>query len=441
VTNGLIVAAPASGSGKTLVTMALLRALRRRGLRVAAAKSGPDYIDPEFHAVASGRACLNLDVWAMRPATLAATIATLAHDADLVLCEGAMGLFDGIDATGTGSCADLARVTGWPVVLVVDCAAQAASIAALVAGFVHHADDVAGVGVIFNNVGSAKHAALLDAAVAQTLPRVARLGALSRDSALTVPERHLGLVQAREQPALDALIDAAADRAARTIDLEALVALARPTRLSADKSDSPLPPLGQRIAVARDDAFAFAYPAMLEGWRRAGAEIVPFSPLADESPDARADAVFLPGGYPELQAGRLAASTTFLNGLRNAAARDAAIYGECGGYMALGRGLVDADGTRHAMAALLPVETSFSQRKLSLGYRMVKLATPTRFGAAGTAFRGHEFHYATVTISGDSPLFEARDGANHPLQPAGCRAGTVSGSFIHLIDRAEAATA
>jgi cobyrinic acid a,c-diamide synthase len=435
VTSGLIVAAPSSGSGKTLATMGLLRALRRRGVRVAAAKSGPDYIDPGFHAQASGRPCLNLDVWAMRPGTLAATIAALAQDADLVLCEGAMGLFDGIDAAGTGSCADLARVTGWPVVLVVDCAAQAASVAALVAGFVHHRDDVAVVGVLFNNVGSAKHAALLDAAIARTLPRLARLGALPRDRALALPERHLGLVQAREQPYLDALIDAAADHVARAVDLDALVALARPTSLPPVASDSPLPPLGQRIAVARDDAFSFAYPAMLEGWRRAGAEIAPFSPLADEAPDPLADAVFLPGGYPELQAGRLAANRHFLDGLRAAASRGAAVYGECGGYMALGRFLVDADGVRHAMAGLLPVETSFSARKLSLGYRMVKLAVRTSFGAAGTAFRGHEFHYATVTSPAQSPLFEARDAADRPLEAAGCRNGAVMGSFIHLIDR------
>jgi cobyrinic acid a,c-diamide synthase len=438
---GLIVAAPASGSGKTVVTMALLRALRRRGVRVAAAKSGPDYIDPGFHAVASGRPCLNLDPWAMRPATLAATIASLSRDAELVLCEGAMGLFDGIDAAGTGSCADLARLTGWPVVLVVDCGAQAASVAALVAGFVHHRRDVAVVGVVFNNVGSARHAALLDDAIAKTLPHIARLGAVPRDAGLTLPERHLGLVQAREQPALDSLIDAAAERIAQTLNLDALVALARPHRLSPAVQASPLPPLGRRIAVARDDAFSFAYPTMLDGWHRAGAEIVPFSPLADETPDPRADAVFLPGGYPELHAGRLAASGAFIDGLRAAAARGAAVYGECGGYMALGRALVDADGTGHEMAGLLPVETSFAQRRLSLGYRTVKLAGPTPLGPAGTVFRGHEFHYATVTSPDSSPLFEARDGAGRPLPPAGCRQGAVSGSFVHLIDHFDAAAA
>lgn len=438
---GVIIAAPASGSGKTLVTMALLRALHRRGLRVAAAKSGPDYIDPGFHTVASGRPCLNLDVWAMRPSTIAAAVADLSRDVDLVLCEGAMGLFDGIDAAGTGSCADLAALTGWPVVLVVDCAAQAASVAALVAGFTHHRRDVPVAGVIFNNVGSAGHAALLDAAIARSLPQLARLGAFQRDPLLRLPERHLGLVQAREQKNLDALIERAAARAA-SIDLDALTALARSATLRLDARAAPLQPLGQHIAVARDDAFSFAYPAMLEGWHRAGAAILPFSPLGDEAPDPSADAVFLPGGYPELQAGRLATNRIFLDGLRAAASRGVAVYGECGGYMTLGRTLTDAEGARHAMAGLLPVETSFQARRLALGYRTVKLAAAGPLGAAGTVFRGHEFHYATVTSpTSPSPLFEAHDAAERPLAAAGCRVGAVSGSFIHLIDIVGAAPA
>ncbi len=432
---GLVLAAPASGSGKTVVTMGLLRALRRRGVRIAAAKSGPDYIDPAFHAAASGVPCLNLDAWAMRPSTIAATVAALAAQADLVLCEGAMGLFDGVDARGTGSCADLASLLGWPVVLIVDAGAQAASAAALVRGFVQHRDDVDVAAVIFNRVGSAKHARLLDEAVAASLPRIARLGAIARHAGLALPERHLGLVQAREQPDLDSLIDRAADLVTAALDLDALVALARPARAPAqDARPATMPPLGQRIAVARDDAFAFAYPAMLDGWRRAGAEIVAFSPLADEAPDAKADAVFLPGGYPELHAGRLAANLTFLEGLRAAAARGAAVYGECGGYMVLGRTLTDAAGDPRAMAGLLPVATSFAARRLSLGYRAVKLARPTPFGARGTAYRGHEFHYATVTEEGHTPLFEACDAQHKPLGTTGACQGAVFGSFIHLVD-------
>jgi cobyrinic acid a,c-diamide synthase len=438
---GVILAAPASGSGKTLVTMGLLRALRRRGMRVAAAKSGPDYIDPGFHTLASGRPCLNLDAWAMRPATIAATVAQLNADADIILCEGAMGLFDGVDARGTGSCADLARLLGWPVVLVVDAGAQAASVAALVGGFARHRADVAVGAVIFNRVGSARHAALLDDAVAAALPGIARLGAIARDSRLSLPERHLGLVQAREQPHLDALVDKAADLVAAAIDLDAFAALALPSRpAEAHEQPSPLPPLGQRIAVARDDAFAFAYPAMLETWRRAGAELIAFSPLADETPAVRADAVFLPGGYPELHAARLAASRSFLDGVRAAAARGATVYGECGGYMVLGRSLTDAAGQSHAMAGLLPVATSFAARRLSLGYRAVKLARATPLGGAGTAYRGHEFHYATVADEGDTPLFQASDAQQQPLGGVGSCRGTVFGSFVHLVDCAPAAS-
>jgi cobyrinic acid a,c-diamide synthase len=199
----------------------------------------------------------------------------------------------------------------------------------------------------------------------------------------------------------------------------------------------PLPPLGQRIAVARDAAFAFAYDWLLESWRDAGAEIAPFAPLADEAPDRAADAVYLPGGYPELHAGQLAAAGTFMAGLRAAAIRGAALYGECGGYMALGEALTDADGVAHPMAGLLPLATSFAERKLHLGYREVRLAAAHPLGAAGQRLRGHEFHYATVTREGPGQaLFRARSARGDDLGAAGLVAGTVSGSFVHLIDRA-----
>ncbi len=196
-------------------------------------------------------------------------------------------------------------------------------------------------------------------------------------------------------------------------------------------------PLGQRIAVASDTAFAFAYPHLLAAWREAGAEILPFSPLADQAPDLAADAVYLPGGYPELQAGRLAGNRCFLDGLRAAAGQGRAIYGECGGYMVLGTGLTDAEGQRHAMAGLLPVETSFAERRLHLGYRRTALAAATPLGAAGTVWRGHEFHYASILSEGPGEaLFEAWDAEGAPLGRLGRRAGSVFGSFFHLIDRA-----
>ena len=221
------------------------------------------------------------------------------------------------------------------------------------------------------------------------------------------------------------------------IQVSDLTALARPTRpVAAAPLPTPIAPLGSRIAVARDIAFAFAYPALLQGWREAGAEIVPFSPLAGDSPDATADAVYLPGGYPELHAGQLAANG-FLDGLRQAAGRNAAIYGECGGFMVLGHGLTDAAGTSHAMAGLLPVETGFANPRLHLGYRQVTLQADGPLGARGQGFRGHEFHYASILpASGGQALFQARNAGDLDLGGMGSIDNSVAGSFVHLIDRA-----
>ena len=434
---GLIVAAPSSGSGKTLATLGLLQELRRRGLRVAAAKAGPDYIDPGFHALASGAPCVNLDVWAMRPATLAGLVAALAAAAEIVVCEGVMGLFDGTGPDGeAGSTAALARATGWPVVLVVDARGQGVSAAALVAGFTRHDPAVPLAGVIFNRVAGAHHRALLEAAIARHLPGLPCLGAVPQDPGFAFPSRHLGLVPADE--AAPANFAETAARVGTALDVERLVALAQPSSLSAAEPASPLPPIGQRIAVARDDAFAFAYPAALDGWHRQGAELSSFSPLQNESPPVDADAVYLPGGYPELHAGRLAAASRFLAGLRGVAATGAAVYGECGGYMVLGETLCDAAGGAHRMAGLLPLATSFAERRLHLGYRTARLIASGPLGPAGTVYRGHEFHYATIVREeAAAPLFAIADASGNDLGPAGLRAGCVAGSFIHLIDRAD----
>ena len=289
-------------------------------------------------------------------------------------------------------------------------------------------------GVILNRIASAAHERLLrDALDARS---IAVLGAVPRDEALSLPSRHLGLVQACEKS--QDWLDGAAAVVARAVDTDALVFLARPLRIASETAPgAAIPPLGERIAVARDTAFGFCYDALLEDWRDAGAAVLPFSPLADEAPKSEADAVYLPGGYPELHAGRIAGAARFLDGLRGAAERGATVFGECGGYMVLGRGLIDADGQRHAMAGLLPLETSFQERRLSLGYRHARLAAAGSLGAAGTRFRGHEFHYCSVVSEeAERPLFEARDAAGVALGHAGMSVGTVSGSFIHLIDRA-----
>ncbi|TAN73049.1 MAG: cobyrinate a,c-diamide synthase [Magnetospirillum sp.] len=435
---GLIIAAPSSGSGKTSVVLGLLRLLAGRGLPVASAKVGPDYIDPAFHAAASGRPCFNLDGWAMRPATVAALAAKLAGNAGMVVCEGVMGLFDGaFVAPGQpdGSTADLAALTGWPVVLVIDARGMAGSAAAVLAGFARLRSDIAVKGVIFNRVSGERHRAAIANACLTACPEVRLLGFLPSDAGLAMPSRHLGLVQACERPDLAAFLDGAGALMERHLDIDALVALARPSRLAAAHPSPPVPPPGSRIAVAADSAFAFAYPATLDGWREAGAALSMFSPLADQAPDPAADAVYLPGGYPELHAGRLAAATTFLAGLRAAAGRGAAVLGECGGYMVLGNALVDADGTAHAMAGLLGLETSFAQRRLHLGYRGATLRHAGALGQAGDGFHGHEFHYATILAEQGEPLFATTDAAGDALGTCGLTAGRVAGSFIHLIDR------
>ncbi len=431
---GLIVSAIRSGEGKTIVTTALMAALKRRGLAVASAKNGPDYIDPAFHAAATGRPSLNLDSWAMPPALLSGLAARAGADADILLIEGALGLFDGVSgpAGARGATADLAARLALPVVLVIDVSGQSQTVAALLRGLMLHDADVAIGGVILNRVASERHRLLITEAVAPLgLPI---LGSLPRDGALALPERHLGLVQAGEQADLAARISAAADLVARHVDLDALLALARVPRLAAADGPLPLlPPPGQRIALARDEAFSFLYPHLLEGWRAAGATIHPFSPLANEPPDPSCDACWLPGGYPELHAGRLAAAEAFLGGLR-AFGRDRIVHGECGGHMVLGRALVDADGTEHAMAGLLDHVTSFASRRLSLGYRKATLAEGSALGRAGTIIAGHEFHYATILEAGsDAPFASIEDARGVLLGDGGGRRGPVSGSWFHAI--------
>ncbi len=419
----LVLSAASSGAGKTVTTLAILRALKRRGVQVTAAKSGPDYIDPAFHAQACGAASVNLDAWAMGPKALRGTAAN--RPGDLLLVEGAMGVLDGAVPDGKGSTADLAEILGLPVILILDIAKSAQSAALSYAGLCRLRPELTVAGVILNRAGSDRHGQMarsaLEAAGAQVF------GSLPRSAALELAERHLGLVQAAELPGLQAFLDAAADLIEARLDLDALMAASQPL---APAPPSPcLPPLGQRIAIARDLAFSFAYPHLLEGWQAQGAEVLPFSPLADEAPDPKADAVFLPGGYPELHAGKLAGNATFLNGLR-ASADDALIYGECGGYMVLGDALTDAGGITHPMAGLLPVRTSFAKRKLHLGYRRLTHNGPLPWGSALMA---HEFHYASTLSRDGNPLFAAQDAAGVDLGSMGITQARVCGSFAHVI--------
>ncbi|EKM98271.1 cobyrinate a,c-diamide synthase [Acidocella sp. MX-AZ02] len=431
---GLLIAAAASGAGKTTLSLGLARAFTRRGVTVQPYKSGPDYIDPAFLAAATGRPCFNLDSWAMGAGEIGALVGR-AEGAELALAEGSMGLFDGVasrGASGHGASAEIAALTGWPVLLVLDVRGQAQTAAAIASGLARFRPGLPVAGVVLNRVASPRHEKLLRAGMAQAGLRV--FGALPRQEDVKVPERHLGLVQAQELPKLAALLDKAADLVGQYCDLDGLLEAAAGQALPAS---APLPrPPGQRIALARDAAFSFLYPHLLEGWRAAGAEILPFSPLADEAPDESADICWLPGGYPELHAGPLAAAGRFLAGLRDFA-QTRPVHGECGGYMVLGETLEDAQGQRHAMAGLLGLATSFAKRKMHLGYRRARLLAPMPGQEAGADLAGHEFHYASILAQPDAPLAQVRDAEGAPVPETGSRRGHVSGSFFHLISRLE----
>ena len=434
MTRGIVLAAPASGCGKTVITLALLRALRRAGKRPGSLKIGPDYIDPGFHRAASGGECRNYDPWAMRRKTLDDQAARVAVNCDIVIAEGVTGLFDGA-ADGTGSTADAANQLGWPIVLIVDVRGQGASVAALVEGFARHRQDTQIAAVIFNRVGSSRHRDILTTAMAPT--GIPILGMIPRDPALALPDRHLGLIQAEEQPDLNQQIDQAAALIEAEIHMDALLALAAPIALATDHSPAvPVPQPGQRIAVARDDAFSFIYPNVLEGWRRAGATITNFSPLANDAPEAESDAIYLPGGYPELHAAQLSRNKLFLDGLRRAAAEGATLYGECGGFMVLGESLINRDGQHYDMAGLLPIRTSFAEPRLQLGYRKLALHDDSFLGEKGAEYRGHEFHYSSqIGPETATALFKATDAVDKAVPLAGCRIGNIMGAYIHLIDR------
>lgn len=437
---GFVLAAPHSGSGKTTLSIGLMRALARRGVSVVPAKVGPDYIDPQFHGVACGVPSLNLDGWAMSERCLADLGRYMAGDdagSDrLCVVEGVMGLFDGAVKSGVlghGATCDIARFFNLPVILVVDCAGMGQSVAALVKGFAEFDPTIRIAGVILNKLGSLRHVEMMERALSEIGMPV--IGAVPRFKEMVLPSRHLGLVQPEEFADIDQQINLIADHVEGHVKLEMIEALAgkfgpddvvhSENYSSTNFVRNPLI-LGQNVAIAEDEAYRFFYPHLKKSWAEAQVGMSFFSPLNDEAPDPSADAIYLPGGYPELHAGKLAGNETFMGGLRRAAEAGQVIYGECGGYMTLGSGLIDKDGERHKMAGLLPLETSFEKRKLHLGYRHVKRSD-------GQIFRGHEFHYASVVEEDGPALFEDVEG---PMS-YGLQAGVVSGSFVHLIDRAE----
>lgn len=415
--------------------------LKRRGIAVGGVKSGPDYIDPGFHMAATGRPGVNLDSWAMPPTLLDALATDTVTGTEIVIIESAMGLFDGIMAGEgrTGAAADLARRFHLPALLVLDVSGQSQTAAAVARGFANHDPGVSIACVVLNQVASERHRTYCTEAIeAIGIPVV---GSIPRNPDMALPERHLGLVQASEHEAIDSFIERLADIMESALDIDRIVALAAPFHglpKGASATRARLAPPGQRIALARDAAFSFVYPHVMAGWRDAGAELVFFSPLADEAPPEECDCCWLPGGYPELHAGQLATATSFQDGMKRFAATRP-VHGECGGYMVLGKSLEDADAVSHPMLGLLGHATSFARRKINLGYRQARLTADCAIGQAGETVRGHEFHYARVTDAGtDEPLADIADGKGKPLGTSGGRRGLVTGSFFHAIARDDA---
>jgi cobyrinic acid a,c-diamide synthase len=418
----LVVAGTHSGVGKTTVATGLMAALRARGLRVAPAKVGPDYIDPGYHALATGRPGRNLDAWMCGPEAVAPLAGRAGRDADVLVVEGVMGLFDGAADGTPSSTADVAGLLDAPVLLVVDASSMSSSVAAVVHGFATLDPGVTLGGVVLNRVGSPGHEAMLREALEPV--GVPVLGALHRDDALTWRDRHLGLVPVVEHPErVGAALDRLAALVAEGCDLEAIELLARtaPERPVADPA-LPSPVGTARVAVAAGAAFSFGYPDNLEALAAAGADIVPFDPLHDPTLPAGCDALVAGGGFPEVYAEGLAANRPLLDDLRARIDGGLVVWAECGGLL----WLADRLGA-HAMAGVVATEARMTER-LTLGYRTATTTTASPLGPPGTALRGHEFHYSTVEPAGTALDLEGRLGRG----PGGFAGPRLLASYLHV---------
>ncbi len=401
----LVVAGTASGVGKTMLTAGLIGALRRRGLVVQPFKCGPDYIDPGYHSRAAGRACRNLNSWMLGDAQVQAGFARACRGADIAVIEGVMGLFDGAAYDDDrASAAQIARLLGAPVLLVLDISGAARSAAATALGFCRFDPALAPAGFALNFAGSERHATGCAGEITRAtgLPV---LGWLPRDAGLRVPERHLGLLPAAESTTMDAVLDAACVAVSARFDIDALLRLAGG---AAGFSPSPLEVLpvaaapGPLLAVARDEAFSFTYPDNLDLIEAAGARLAFFSPVAGERLPAGAAGVYLGGGFPELHAARLAANTALWQDLRDLHARGAPVLAECGGFMVLTEALVDAGGVGHNMAGLIPGTARMTPKLAGLGYRHATALRANLLAEAGETLRGHEFHYSIWDVADTS---------------------------------------
>jgi cobyrinic acid a,c-diamide synthase len=396
----LVIAGTGSGVGKTSITLGLARWLVRQGLRVQTFKVGPDFLDPTYLAMASGRTCYNLDGWMTSREYVRGLFARTTADADIALIEGVMGMFDGASPrTLEGSTAEIALWLSAPVLLVVNAHGAARSLAATVKGFAQFEPGVRVVGVIANQGGSQRHRGWLSESLvgAETAPLV---GMLHRESLATLPSRHLGLVAADQTNLSVKGLDQLADVCGRFLDVSLLLQLASSAESFGVEAPSPLEPAlprKLRLGIARDEAFHFYYADNLESLEHAGVQWVPFSPLSDAKLPTDLDGLYFGGGYPELQAAQLADNAGMLSDVRQFAASGRAIYAECGGLMYLGQTLTTLNGECYPLVGVLPIQTAMLQKLKVLGYTEVTWATDSLWGAAGQIARGHEFHYSQIT--------------------------------------------
>lgn len=424
---GLLIAAPASGSGKTSLTLGLMAAFRRRGIRVAPFKVGPDYIDPGHHAAVCGRPANNLDSWFCNQNQVRDTFAVGSHGAELALAEGVMGLFDGVSGDSEeGSSAQLAKWLGLPVLLVADARSQARSFAALVKGFCEFDPQLKIAGVIANRVGSDRHAQLLREAVESTPGLPPLLGCLPRSAEIALPERHLGLVTAEDLSGdhgekLAAWVEA-------NLDLDVLRQLACSTVEEKVFASEKLAAPKLRIGIARDRAFCFYYPENLRLLERAGAELVEFSPLHDTQLPENIAGLYLGGGYPELHAEQLQKNTSMRQQIAAQAKAGLPIYAECGGFMYLCAAI-----EAQSMCGVFPAQARMLPKRRALGYRQVELIAETLLGPPGTLMRGHEFHYSEAEVpDAIERCYQLSRRGGEQLGSEGYQIKHVLGSYVHL---------
>jgi cobyrinic acid a,c-diamide synthase len=431
---GFLVAGTASGVGKTTVTLALIAALRRRGLVVQPFKGGPDFLDTGHHTRAAGRVARNVDTWMLSAEANLAVVQEASAGADVVVVEGMMGLFDGKDGTSeTGSSAEIAKLLKLPVVLVLDAGKSARSVAAVVLGFELFDAGLTLAGVVLNRVAGESHFRMLQAAIGAAC-RTPVLGWLPRDEAIAIPGRHLGLRTVEEEDVREHRLEALAAHAERHLEMDRIAGLECGLSFAPDVvTDRVTAAPVVRIGVARDLAFSFYYEDNLDLLRQGGAEIVFFSPLADDGLPEGLDGLYLGGGYPELYAERLSGNASMRAAMAAFARSGRPVYAECGGMMYLGNSLTDATGETHAMAGVLPFGTEMTRRLVRFGYVTIEVAEDCLIGDAGTVVRGHSFHYSQVTVEpGGSRRYVVTHSMSGTQQREGYGEGKVLASYVHL---------